>query len=120
MQPRAVEIGCRFAAAVVVVVATSLSAPSRGLALEDAAAAPASVPACISWNKEARYRPYGYDHIVHIRNDCSQSARCVVTTDVNPSPIAVVVAAGTEVEVVTFVGSPASAFEANVECKLVS
>jgi len=78
------------------------------------------VPACIHWVTEARYRPYGYDHIVHIQNACSHAASCAVTTDVNPGPTHATVPANTAVEVVTWVGSASSEFTATVSCTLVA
>jgi hypothetical protein len=81
--------------------------------------APGPPTACIGHWLEVRYRPFGYDHIVHIRNKCTKAAACTVTTDVNPQPTQVSVAANTEVEAVTWVGSPAQTFTANVSCKLI-
>jgi len=81
--------------------------------------APAPVTTCVGHWLEARYRPFGYDHIVHIRNKCAKTAACTVTTDVNPQPTQVSVAPNTEVEAVTWVGSPAQTFSANVACQLV-
>ena len=81
--------------------------------------APGPVTACIGHWLEVRYRPFGYDHIVHIRNKCTKAAACTVTTDVNPQPTHVRVAASSEVEAVTWVGSPAQTFTANVSCTLI-
>jgi hypothetical protein len=77
---------------------------------------PPLVPACIRSWPEARYRGLGYDHIVHIRDDCSTDALCAVSTNVNPLPILTTVRAGTEVDVVTWVGSPAREFTPIVRC----
>lgn len=78
----------------------------------------ATVPACMLVSKDARYVPYGYNHIVVLKNGCSKPATCAVATDVNPQSIATVVAAGTTVEVVTFSGSPAQVFTPRVRCTL--
>jgi hypothetical protein len=40
-------------------------------------------PACITHTSQARYVS-GFNHLVTIRNDCDQLARCQVNTDVNP------------------------------------
>jgi hypothetical protein len=78
----------------------------------------AAVPACIGFWGEARFRGYGYYHIVHVANDCARAAVCDVSTDVNPTPERVTVPAKQQVEVVTFQGSPAREFVPHVECKL--
>jgi hypothetical protein len=78
----------------------------------------ASAPACIGYWGEARFRGYGYYHVVHVANDCARAAVCDVSTDVNPTPERVTVPAKQQVEVVTFQGSPAREFVPHVECKL--
>jgi len=77
-----------------------------------------SLPACVQVKSEARWVPYGYNHVVAITNGCSKAAQCAVATDVSPAPQTVAVAAGTAVEVTTFQGSPASRFVADVRCTL--
>jgi hypothetical protein len=79
---------------------------------------PVPSPTCVRAWPEARYRPYGYDHIVHIHNACTETAACVVSTDVNPEPILATVPPTEEVEVLTFAGSPARTFTPNVWCQL--
>ena len=77
--------------------------------------------AVIGVGTDARYVPYGYNHVVVLRNGCSRAATCNVSTDVNPKStpaIRVDVAAGTTVEVLTFTASPAQVFTAHVTCKL--
>jgi hypothetical protein len=78
----------------------------------------APLPACITVKTRAQYGALGYDHIVRIENGCTVTAACVVTTDVNPEPIAVRVASGKAEEVVTFRGSPSYRFVAKVRCVL--
>ena len=78
-----------------------------------------SLPTCIASWPEARYRNYGYDHIVHIANGCPAQAICSVSTDVSPNPIQVTVASHEELEVLTARGSPAREFTPRVECGLV-
>jgi hypothetical protein len=77
-----------------------------------------SAAACIKVRPEARYRGYGYNHIVHVADVCAAAAECDVSTDVNPQPTHVSVPAKGEVEVTTFVGSPARVFTPKVECTL--
>ncbi len=78
----------------------------------------ASLPACIGVGTEARYVPYGYNHIVRLTNGCSKAATCSVSTDVNPQATSVDVAASSAVDVLTFTASPAQTFHARVTCKL--
>lgn len=80
----------------------------------------AEAATCVAWWPEVRYRPFGYDHIVHIRNSCTVPVRCLVTTDVNPHPMRADVPAGSEIEVVTWVGSPSREFTPHVKCEIVS
>jgi hypothetical protein len=79
-----------------------------------------AVPTCISFWGEARYRPFGYDHIVHIKSTCAKSADCVVWTNVNAEKKKVLVPANAKVEVFTFLVSPSREFTPYVECKLRS
>jgi hypothetical protein len=87
-------------------------------AAPDAGADAGGIPACVQVQTDARYVPYGYDHIVTLTNGCSKPATCSVSTDVNPQPITAEVASGTTVEVVTFKGSPQTTFVARVTCAL--
>jgi hypothetical protein len=72
-----------------------------------------------SW-PEARFGAMAYNHIVHIQNSCTQDADCDVSTDVNPEVQKVTVAAHSEVQVMTFIGSPARTFKPNVRCVMRS
>lgn len=90
----------------------------RADAPADQGVAEAAVPACITWHGEARYRPYGYDHVVLIRSSCARPADCTVSTSVNPEVKRVLVPANASVEVYTFLLSPAREFTAYVQCKL--
>lgn len=83
-----------------------------------AGAPPKANPECIEVWGEARYRNYGYDHIVHVNNRCAQVATCDVSSDVNPAIQRVKVPVGQEVEVLTFRGSPSREFVARAECRL--
>jgi hypothetical protein len=84
--------------------------------LADSAPDPAA--ACIKFRPEARYRALGYNHIVIVDDVCAASAECDVSTDVNPQPIHVTVPGKGEVEVTTFIGSPARVFIPRVDCKM--
>ena len=102
----------RLAALVIVAAAGSaLAAPSA-----DGGAPTAK--SCVKWTTEARYRPYGYDHLVHLNNGCDKPARCHVKTNVNPEPAEVRVLPKQSATVVTFQGSPAREFTAEVSCAL--
>jgi hypothetical protein len=76
------------------------------------------MPTCVRWAAESRYRPYGYDHVVHIHNSCDVVAMCSVITDVNPERIQAIVPAQSAVEVVTWVGAPGREFTPSVSCLL--
>lgn len=77
-------------------------------------------PDCMRVWPEARYVPYGYDQIVHLRNDCRTQAVCDVSTDVNPTPTEVAVRPGEQVEVLTMRASPSREFTPDVECRFVA
>ena len=96
-------------------VALALAA-AVGLSAPWALGTPA--PQCLTWRTEARYRNYGYDHLVHIHNGCDQRVSCRVSTSASATEIRVTVSAGADVTVVTFVGSPSREFSANVQCVL--
>jgi hypothetical protein len=107
---RGARLGAALFVASIVVAASA--------AAQDAGAPPSALPACISVATDARYVPYGYNHVVILKSGCSKAATCTVATDVNPQPATAEVAPGTTVEVLTFSGSPAQAFRARVTCKL--
>jgi hypothetical protein len=78
------------------------------------------VPACVKVSTQARYSGLGYDHLVDIENTCDKPMSCTVATDVNKEPTTVKVAAKQTETVVTFRGSPAREFNADVSCKEAS
>ena len=86
----------------------------------DTALRSAPVPECITWWTEARYRPFGYDHIVHLKSVCARPADCTISTNVNPEVKRVLVPVNASVEVYTYLVSPAREFTAYVECRLRS
>jgi len=114
--PRATTFGSTLLSALVLAVA--LVGASSGARAADAGAPSPSLPACIGVRAEARYVPYGYNHVVILTNGCSKAATCRVSTDVSPQPVTAEVAAGTTVEVLTFAASPASSFTPRVSCTL--
>jgi hypothetical protein len=73
---------------------------------------------CVQVWPEARYRNYGYDHIVHLYNGCSTSATCLIATNVAPKAIKVRVASKQQLEVVTYRGSPSQEFQVQASCEL--
>jgi hypothetical protein len=103
-----------------------LAAPLPPSAVEAPVPAPAGdssprrLPACIDVRTEARFRNYGYDHLVTVRNGCDQAQACDVSTNVSPDASRVTVQAHSEAEVLTFRGSPAREFTAKVDCHSVS
>ena len=71
---------------------------------------------CVAARSEARYRNYGYDHVVILQSACQKAASCEVSTNVNPEVQLVSVAPGERLELLTFRGSPARDFAARVHC----
>jgi hypothetical protein len=102
--------------AAVIASLASASAGERG-ATPLADAGPPE-PTCIRVWPEARMRAYGYDHVVHVQNACTKDAVCSVATDVNPDAVTVTVPKASEVEVTTWLGSPAREFVPKVKCRL--
>jgi hypothetical protein len=74
-------------------------------------------PGCVLTWIEARYRNFGYDHLVHLKNQCGQVMSCSVTTSSNPTPIQVTLDPEQYLELLMFRGSPARTFTATVECE---
>jgi len=79
--------------------------------------APAPKGACVSVRTEAVYRAYGYDHLVHLDNQCKKPMHCVVTTSAAPDPIEVDLEVDETRTLTTFRGSPAREHTANVNCE---
>lgn len=77
----------------------------------------AEPPECLKVTSEARYKGYGYEHVVMLDSQCARAQRCEVSTDVNPDKATVEVAPRSRVEVVTFRGSPARNFTPVVKCQ---
>ncbi|MDB4935323.1 MAG: hypothetical protein JWP87_2295 [Labilithrix sp.] len=116
MRPAGILLSCLTAVAIVIGASAQ---PNDASAQEKRdAGASTALPACISVGTDARYVPYGYNHVVLLKNGCSKAATCTVSTDVNPQATTVEVAAAAAVEVLTFTASPAQTFSARVTCKL--
>jgi hypothetical protein len=96
----------------------SLGIASSFTALADGPPPHDSPGTCIKVRPEARYLGLGYNHIVHVADVCASAAECDVSTDVNPTPQHLSVPAGSEVEVNTFLGSPARVFVPKVVCTM--
>jgi hypothetical protein len=115
---RRIGSNLRTAISVAGALALVLVCASSSVARAEADAGATSLPACIAVATEARYVPYGYNHLVLIKNGCSKAAACSVATDVNPQATSVEVGASASVEVLTFRASPVQTFHARVACKL--
>ena len=101
-------IGATFA------LTATLAAMGFGLATA------AESPDCVHAWPEARSVAYGYDHIVHVRNDCRVQANCSVASDVSPTPTDVTVRAGDQAEVTTSHAAPSREFTPVVECRFTA
>src|SRR6478752_3863795 len=93
---------------VALIALTTLAAPHT----------PTSLPACVQVKTEARYVPYGYNHLVTLTSGCTRPASCTVATDVNPTAQTVDLAASSSVQVTTFLGAASSTFTAKVTCQM--
>ena len=83
----------------------------------DAMADEVEGPRCVQVRKSAPYRGFGHHHIVTVRNTCDDAVRCRVSTNVTPQTHSMSGPAGEEESVITRTGSPASVFEAIVDCE---
>jgi hypothetical protein len=77
---------------------------------------PPPAKVCVASIAEARYRNYGYDHLVRLTNSCDVPSECAVSTNVAPGAVKATVPAGQTVEVLTFRGSPAPTFTHQAVC----
>jgi len=82
------------------------------------AQAAGSRPDCVQAEGFVRWGASAYNHWVRVENHCARSARCRVSTDVDPQVQTVDVSAGETKEVLTYRGSPARTFTATVSCEL--
>ena len=72
---------------------------------------------CVVVRGEASFASVGYDHLVHLTNNCKKRAACSVKTDVNPDVAQVELAPGESQTLVTWRGSPAREFKPDVSCR---
>ena len=72
---------------------------------------------CVSYRAEARSDGLGYNHLVHISNQCEFAVGCSVHTNVNPEQMHVRVPPSETRTVLTWRSSPARTFTASVECQ---
>jgi hypothetical protein len=72
---------------------------------------------CMKYRAEARPWGAGFNHVVILVSECTVTAVCTVSTNVNPEPIVASVPPRETREVVTFLSSPARAFVPSVVCK---
>jgi hypothetical protein len=101
---------------IAVVTLSAPWAPARAVPLDPAPLSEEPRVICVTYWAEAKYVGFAYNHIVHVTNACNVPASCTVTTNVNPQPQTVDVPAGSQMDVLTFVGSPARTFVADVQC----
>ena len=73
-------------------------------------------PDCAQVSHNARFDGSGYSHIVSVRNTCTYTITCSVTTNANPTATTMLVTAGQSSSVNTFLSSPASDFTPTVNC----
>jgi hypothetical protein len=71
---------------------------------------------CVLVTTEAAFASVGYDHIVTLKSTCQQRHSCTVKTNVNPESTRVELDPGESHSVVTWRGSPAREFSADVKC----
>jgi hypothetical protein len=79
--------------------------------------APPPPSKCVDYQTEAYFASVGYDHLVHLTNNCKSAATCSVKTNVNPDAASVRLAPGESRTVVTWRGSPSREFTADVSCQ---
>lgn len=91
-----------------------------GVALGGVAVAEPRTPDCLRSWPEVRYRNFGYDHIVHIANECRARAFCAVSSDVTLAPIEVEVPAFGQLEVMICRGCASREFTPRLTCRFVS
>lgn len=71
---------------------------------------------CVSWTTQAKFVGVAYNHLVHLVNKCEHDVSCRIKTDVNPKEETVSIPAKKSRTHLTFRGSPAREFKADVTC----
>jgi len=78
---------------------------------------PQQVGDCASVTASARFKGYGYTHVVTLSNSCQRAVSCEVWTDADPTPhVTLQAKPGQSAEVITRNGSPASEVRAEKLC----
>jgi hypothetical protein len=72
---------------------------------------------CVLVRTEAAFASVGYDHLVHLTNNCKRPVACTVTTSVNPEPANVSLGVKESTTLTTWRGSPAREFTADAKCQ---
>jgi hypothetical protein len=85
-------------------------------AAQDPGKAPKKPGGCVDVSTEAAFASVGYDHIVTLKSGCKKPMLCTVKTNVNPDAASVKLDPGESQSVVTWRGSPAREFTADVSC----
>lgn len=96
-------------------LAALLGAPSAFAEPPRAVPGPAALT-CVKVQTEASFASVGYDHLVHLTNNCKQAVTCTVTTNVNPEPATAALGVGESKTLITWRGSPAREFTADARC----
>jgi hypothetical protein len=84
--------------------------------LADDSAKPKKPGGCVDVRTDASFASVGYDHIVTLKSACKKAVVCSVRTNVNPEAAQLKLDPGEEKSVVTWRGSPAREFTADVSC----
>jgi hypothetical protein len=93
-------------------------APCAAVALAQSVPTPIGErPDCVRAEAVARMQAYGFDHWVTVTNTCDQPMSCNVSSDVQPTPNRARIASGAHQEFLLWRGSPASTFQARVDCE---
>jgi hypothetical protein len=95
---------------------TILFAGSQGLT-EETMKPGDQAATCVQWKSEVKYSGFGYNHLVHLDNQCDYVAVCHVTTNVNPKGVHETLKPKEKKTVLTMRGSAAREFKAQVSCK---
>lgn len=75
-----------------------------------------SRPACVAVSAQPFFNGSGYNHLVHVHNQCAQPVSCTVTTNVNPRPATATLAASERRTFNTFFNAAGYGFTATVQC----
>jgi len=82
---------------------------------------PVKVGDCAAVTASARFKGYGYTHIVTLSNSCQRAVSCEVWTDVDPTPhVTLQAKPGQSADVVIRNGSPASEVHAGKLCRFAN